>query len=114
MKNDLNVSAADSVSAEQSSLLSCFQLTGFWIHTLFYRCYVPLILSHSLSAIYFLLLCFLTVISAPSVPASLSFLRCGLQKMDTTARAVMDIITKTTEYLQPNPGDINQLCEMIM
>ncbi|XP_054460481.1 SH3 domain containing GRB2 like 2a, endophilin A1 [Anoplopoma fimbria] len=26
------------------------------------------------------------------------------KKMDTTARAVMDIITKTTEYLQPNPA----------
>ncbi|XP_076583821.1 SH3 domain containing GRB2 like 2a, endophilin A1 isoform X2 [Chaetodon auriga] len=26
------------------------------------------------------------------------------KKMDTTARAVLDIITKTTEYLQPNPA----------
>ncbi|KAG8014939.1 Endophilin-A3, partial [Nibea albiflora] len=26
------------------------------------------------------------------------------QKMDTTARAVLDIMTKTTEYLQPNPA----------
>ncbi|XP_049427372.1 SH3 domain containing GRB2 like 2a, endophilin A1 isoform X3 [Epinephelus fuscoguttatus] len=26
------------------------------------------------------------------------------KKMDTTSRAVMDIITKTTEYLQPNPA----------
>lgn len=40
-------------------------------------------------------------------------LHCGLQKMDTTARAVMDIITKTTEYLQPNPGDINQLSNFL-
>uniref|UniRef100_A0A8D3CKD0 SH3 domain containing GRB2 like 2a, endophilin A1 n=1 Tax=Scophthalmus maximus TaxID=52904 RepID=A0A8D3CKD0_SCOMX len=26
------------------------------------------------------------------------------KRMDVTARAVMDIITKTTEYLQPNPA----------
>lgn len=30
---------------------------------------------------------------------------CGSQRVDTTARAVLDIMTKTTEYLQPNPGD---------
>ncbi|KAA8594704.1 hypothetical protein FQN60_011839 [Etheostoma spectabile] len=28
----------------------------------------------------------------------------GLQKMDVTSRAVLDIMTKTTEYLQPNPA----------
>uniref|UniRef100_A0A4W5RJ56 BAR domain-containing protein n=1 Tax=Hucho hucho TaxID=62062 RepID=A0A4W5RJ56_9TELE len=27
------------------------------------------------------------------------------KKVDTTSRAVMDIMTKTTEYLQPNPGE---------
>lgn len=27
-----------------------------------------------------------------------------LQKVDVTSRAVLDIMTKTTEYLQPNPG----------
>lgn len=27
-----------------------------------------------------------------------------LQKVDITSRAVLDIMTKTTEYLQPNPG----------
>ncbi|MED6291202.1 Endophilin-A1 [Characodon lateralis] len=32
------------------------------------------------------------------------FLCLGLQRVDTTARAVMDIMTKTTEYLQPNPA----------
>ncbi|MEQ2208169.1 Endophilin-A1, partial [Xenoophorus captivus] len=29
-------------------------------------------------------------------------------KVDTTSRAVLDIMTKTTEYLQPNPGIINK------
>lgn len=33
--------------------------------------------------------------------------------MDTTSRAVLDIMTKTTEYLQPNPGDINQMDKTI-
>lgn len=43
--------------------------------------------------------------------STFSFLNdCGLQKVDTTARAVLDIMTKTTEYLQPNPGDIYRLC----
>lgn len=31
-----------------------------------------------------------------------------LQRVDITSRAVLDIMTKTTEYLQPNPGDKNQ------
>uniref|UniRef100_A0A8C1UG88 Uncharacterized protein n=1 Tax=Cyprinus carpio TaxID=7962 RepID=A0A8C1UG88_CYPCA len=26
-----------------------------------------------------------------------------VQKVDVTSRAVLDIMTKTTEYLQPNP-----------
>jgi hypothetical protein len=28
----------------------------------------------------------------------------SLQKVDVTSRAVMEIMTKTIEYLQPNPG----------
>lgn len=59
------------------------------------------------------LLTITTVISV-SVSFHVLFLLCGLQKMDTTARAVLDIMTKTTEYLQPNPGDMKQLCTMIM
>ena len=34
----------------------------------------------------------------------MSFLLALLQKVDVTSRAVLDIMTKTTEYLQPNPG----------
>lgn len=32
----------------------------------------------------------------------------ALQKVDVTSRAVLDIMTKTTEYLQPNPGSSSQ------
>lgn len=39
---------------------------------------------------------------------------CGSQKVDVTSRAVMDIMTKTTEYLQPNPGDRNQQDEYMI
>ena len=31
-----------------------------------------------------------------------------LQKVDITSRAMLDIMTKTTEYLQPNPGQSNR------
>lgn len=45
---------------------------------------------------------------------SLHLSDCGFQRVDTTARAVLDIMTKTTEYLQPNPGDIQYLCMAIV
>lgn len=35
---------------------------------------------------------------------TISLMRFPLQKVDITSRAVLDIMTKTTEYLQPNPG----------
>lgn len=37
------------------------------------------------------------------------FLLVLLQKVDVTSRAVLDIMTKTTEYLQPNPGTKSQV-----
>lgn len=30
---------------------------------------------------------------------------CVLQKVDVTSKAVVEVISKTSEYLQPNPGE---------
>lgn len=50
-------------------------------------------------------MCLLRSSVLPSFLPSLS--RFCLQRVDITSRAVLDIMTKTTEYLQPNPGDQN-------
>lgn len=78
-----------------------------------------LILSHSMSAITYSCYYPHLHLNCPFCTLFYSLLslvdvHCGLQKMDTTARAVLDIMTKTTEYLQPNPGDMNQLDKTII
>lgn len=40
-----------------------------------------------------------------SVDFSLLYFMFQLQKVDVTSRAVMEIMAKTIEYLQPNPGE---------
>lgn len=46
----------------------------------------------------------LPVASVEPLCGLMAFLLVLLQKVDVTSRAVLDIMTKTTEYLQPNPG----------
>lgn len=33
-----------------------------------------------------------------------------LQKIEVTNKSVFDLLSKTTEYLQPNPGENHTMC----